>query len=268
VIGNSRTPILLVDDRSDGLLTLEAVLKGGAYQLVKASSGKEALELLRQYHFAVILLDVQMPDMDGFETAKQIKQQENGRHVPIIFITAINKEVDHVNRGYISGAVDYIFKPFEPDVLRSKVAVFVDLYRLQRRVEEQSQLLVESERKDREYRIAQLELRNLRRYHGLADAIPHIVMKAKPDGTVDYLNRFWCQYTGLTEEQALGDGWRSSFNMNDLQNFLTQWDRVRVTGENFEVECRIREKSSEERWKRKRTAKLFRGLRRAPIFMN
>jgi PAS domain S-box-containing protein len=120
--------VLLVDDQPENLLALEAVLKPLGLRTVRANSGEEALRKLLQDDFAVILLDVQMPGMDGFETAELIKTRERTQHIPIIFLTAIDKERQQVFRGYSVGAVDYLFKPFDPDVLRSKVGVFVDLY--------------------------------------------------------------------------------------------------------------------------------------------
>src|SRR3954451_21503939 len=120
--------ILIVDDQEENLLALEAVLEPLGQNLVRAGSGEEALRRLLDDDFACILLDVQMPDMDGFETAEFIKQREKTRNIPIIFLTAIDKEERQVFRGYSVGAVDYIFKPFDPEVLRSKVATFVDLY--------------------------------------------------------------------------------------------------------------------------------------------
>jgi PAS domain S-box-containing protein len=120
--------VLLVDDQPENLLALEAVLKPLGLNTVRATSGEEALRRLLEEDFAVILLDVQMPSMDGFETAEFIKQRERTQHIPIIFLTAIDKERQQVFRGYSVGAVDYLFKPFDPDVLRSKVQIFVDLY--------------------------------------------------------------------------------------------------------------------------------------------
>ncbi len=240
--------ILLVDDRPEGLIAMEAVLKNSAYTLVTAFSGREALSTLADNDFAVILLDVQMPDLDGFETAALIKNNAAGAHVPIIFITAINKEVAHVHRGYTSGAVDYIFKPFNPEILRAKVSIFADLYRMRAKLQEQSDLLIEGERRDREYRIAQIELKNLHRYRALADAIPHLVWKTAADGTMQYLNRFWCRYTGLTEEQSKGQGWHEVFHAEDVGRFLESWSASRPTGESFEVECRIRRMDGAERW--------------------
>ena len=111
---------------------------------MRAHSGDEALKCLLTEEFAVILLDVQMPGLNGFETAELIKSRERTRYVPIIFLTAISKDEAYVFRGYSVGAVDYMSKPFQPDVLRSKVAVFVDLYRKQRQLKQQERLLHEA----------------------------------------------------------------------------------------------------------------------------
>jgi len=142
--------ILLVDDRPENLLALEAILEPLAQSLVCAHSGEEALKCVLQHDFAVILLDVQMPEMNGFDVAQIIKSREKSRFIPIIFLSAINKEDSYVFKGYSMGAVDYVFKPFNPDVLRSKVAVFVDLYLKQEQIKQQSELLAESERRELE----------------------------------------------------------------------------------------------------------------------
>src|SRR5437868_1897170 len=136
--------LLLVDDRPENLVALEAALRPLGQHLVTAQSGEEALPCLLSDEFAVILLDVQMPGMDGFETAAHIKERERSRHIPIIFLTAISRELHQQLRGYEVGAVDYIAKPFDPWVLRSKVAVFVDLYDKTRRVQEQAEQLARS----------------------------------------------------------------------------------------------------------------------------
>jgi two-component sensor histidine kinase/DNA-binding response OmpR family regulator len=121
--------ILLVDDRQDNLVALESVLDELGQNLVQAHSGSEALKCMLNQEFAVVLLDVQMPGMDGFETAELMRAREKSRHIPIIFLTAINKNDTHVFKGYSVGAVDYVFKPFEPDVLRAKVSAFVEMSR-------------------------------------------------------------------------------------------------------------------------------------------
>ncbi len=130
--------ILLVDDKNENLVALQAALRPLGQELVQAHSGEEALRCLLNDDFAVILLDVQMPGMDGFETATRIKERWRSRHIPIIFLTAISRELAQQLKGYEVGAVDYIAKPFDPWVLRSKVAVFVDLYDKTRRVEDQA----------------------------------------------------------------------------------------------------------------------------------
>ena len=134
----SQTAILLVDDHEENLFALEAILEPTGYRLVRADSGDEALRALLRDEFAAILLDVQMPGIDGFETAALIRARERTRNVPIIFVTAISTTAEHVLRGYGSGAVDYLFKPVDPHVLRSKVEVFAELY-------ERGRALAESE---------------------------------------------------------------------------------------------------------------------------
>ncbi|THJ75142.1 two-component system response regulator [Candidatus Frankia alpina] len=131
-----RSKILLVDDRADNLMALEAILASLDQDLVAASSGEEALKRLLVDDFAVILLDVQMPGMDGFETAHRIKQRGRTRDTPIIFLTAIDREPHHAFRGYAVGAVDYIAKPFDPWLLRAKVSVFVELFEKNERLSE------------------------------------------------------------------------------------------------------------------------------------
>src|SRR3984893_14740370 len=135
--------ILLVDDREDNLLSMETVLESDGYKIVKASSGRQVLKiLLTDLDFALILMDVQMPNLNGFETASLIYERERLRHIPIIFITANNFGEENVFKGYRAGAVDYIYKPVNPDLLRAKVGVFVDLYRKNQRLLAQEQKLI------------------------------------------------------------------------------------------------------------------------------
>jgi signal transduction histidine kinase len=142
--------LLLVDDRPENLLALEAILEPLGQSLIRANSGPEALKQVLASEFAAILLDVQMPGMNGFEVAEIIKSREKSRTIPIIFLSAISKEDAYVFKGYSMGAVDYVFKPFNPDVLRSKVAVFVDLYLKQREIQRQGDLLRESQKRELE----------------------------------------------------------------------------------------------------------------------
>jgi len=133
--------ILLVDDLLSNLLALEAVIEQDRYRLHRATSGEEALKLLMKYDFAVILLDVQMPGMDGFETAKIIKAREKTREIPILFITANQMKDEHMFAGYSVGAVDYILKPVDPFILKAKVDVFVQLYEMKRKLQRQAEML-------------------------------------------------------------------------------------------------------------------------------
>src|SRR5512142_2795136 len=120
--------VLLVDDRSENLLALDAVLNSAGLDLVKATSGEEALRLTLKHDFALVLLDVQMPGMSGFEVAELMRANPKTRHLPIIFVTAGMNDAQLQFKGYELGAVDYLIKPFEPHVLQSKVRVFCELY--------------------------------------------------------------------------------------------------------------------------------------------
>ncbi|MBC6463114.1 two-component system response regulator [Actinomadura sp. HBU206391] len=140
---DDKAKILLVDDREENLIALEAILSSLDQDLVRATSGEEALKALLTDEYAVILLDVVMPSMDGFETARDIKRRKKTRDVPIIFLTAVNSDPDYAFRGYAAGAVDFIAKPFDPWVLRAKVSVFVELHNKNRQLREQAALLRE-----------------------------------------------------------------------------------------------------------------------------
>ena len=156
--------LLLVDDRRENLLALRAILETLDCSFVEVTSGVDALKHLLSTEFALILMDVQMPGLDGFETASLIKERERTRHIPIIFVTAISKEQSYIFKGYSAGAVDYISKPFDPDILRSKVAVFIELWQKTEQIKEQSALLHQNEIGEREREMARLELEFERRH--------------------------------------------------------------------------------------------------------
>ncbi len=140
MLPEQKVNILLVDDQPKNLLAFSAILESLDANLVKANSGIQALKYLLNQDFAVILLDVQMPQMDGFETAALIRQRDRSKHTPIIFVTAINRDDIHVEKGYSLGAVDYLLKPFAPEILKSKVAVFVDLFKKTELLKQQTAL--------------------------------------------------------------------------------------------------------------------------------
>lgn len=235
------TKILLVDDRPQNLLALEAILEPLGQQLIRANSGAEALKQLLKHDFAVILLDVQMPGMDGFETAALIKERELSRHIPIIFLTAISKDEKYVFRGYSVGAVDYLFKPFEPEVLRSKVSVFIDLFRKNERIRQQAELL----KAQGEQELADLRRESERRYRMLAESMPQIVWMADARGVLTYGNRRWFDMAGMGEELAFS----SVLHPDDVSAFEERW-RVTVEAEQtYEGEFRFGSaRSGEYRW--------------------
>src|SRR5712692_34148 len=137
-----RIDILVVDDRRENLLAMQTALESLGHNLVVAGSGREALEhVLRNNDFAVIVLDIQMPEMDGFETAALIRRREKSQQIPIIFLTAFGTSTAEVFRGYSVGAVDYLIKPFMPEVLKAKVGVFVDLFRVRKQLERMNETL-------------------------------------------------------------------------------------------------------------------------------
>jgi two-component system, sensor histidine kinase len=157
---DERSNILLVDDHPENLLALEAALAELDQNLIKARSGAEALKRLLEKDFAVILLDVQMPNMDGFETARLIRERERSRHTPIIFLTAMHTTDYDALQGYSIGAVDYLFKPFQPNILKSKVSVFVELYKKSEEIRRQSELIRQIEQREYEARLAEEKQRS------------------------------------------------------------------------------------------------------------
>jgi PAS domain S-box-containing protein len=234
--------ILLVDDRKENLIALRAILEPLGQELVDAGSGDAALRaLLMRDDFAVILLDVQMPGLDGFETATLIKQRERTKNIPIIFVTAISKEEQNVFRGYETGAVDYVFKPFNADVLRAKVGVFVELWEKNEQLRRQAELLALQE-------MAELRRASAERYRQLADAMPQIVWTSDTTGRATYFNRRWFDYTGMTPEGADPDVWVRVCHPDDLPHAMAVRQRTLETGDVFEVEYRFCAADGTYRW--------------------
>ncbi|HVU50330.1 MAG TPA: ATP-binding protein [Polyangia bacterium] len=193
--------ILVVDDEPKNLYTAEAVLSGLGGTLVTALSGREALRHLLRRDFAVILLDVQMPELDGFQTAALVRERDRSRHVPIIFVTAISKAAEHVRLGYSLGAVDYVFKPFEAEILRSKVNVFIELYRNREHVRRQAEQLRALEERRRAAEV----LDSVRRQNELVlNAVGEGICGFDADGRVVFANPAACRITGFKREDLVG----------------------------------------------------------------
>src|SRR5690242_4280402 len=174
-----RPRVLLVDDDERNLLAVQSILEDLG-EVVAARSGEEALRHLLKGEFAVILLDVYMPGMDGYETAQIIREREQTKGIPIVFLSAVNKEAEHLMRGYSMGAVDYVFKPVDPVVLRSKIAVFVDLFaktkEIERKARQEQALLDENLRANAERLRAEQELRRAeQRQAAIIQSLPMVL---------------------------------------------------------------------------------------------
>src|SRR5919204_903952 len=225
--------VLLVDDRPENLLALEGILAPLGQPLLYAHSGDEALRQLLQHEVAVILLDVQMPELDGFQTATLIKQRERTKHIPILFVTAISKDEEQVFRGYSAGAVDYVFKPFSPEVLRSKVAVFIELHEKNVELQRQAELLKEQE-------LAELRRESEERYRFLAEAQPDQIWTALPNGELDYVNQRVLDYFASSFAERVETGWAEVVHPEDLRRMLERWQHSLATGTPYENELRLR----------------------------
>jgi CheY-like chemotaxis protein len=167
--------VLLVDDRPANLVALEAILEAPGRRLIKATSGEEALSVALREDLAVILLDVRMPGMDGLQVAAHLKGVSRTRYVPIIFVTAVATEVQHIYKAYSVGAVDYLIKPLDTDVVRRKVATFVELFQQRREIERQAAALRETERREHELRLAELRMASDTRYRKFVEGIDHVI---------------------------------------------------------------------------------------------
>ena len=240
--------ILVVDDRPEDLLAIRTVLDDPGYRVVTAQSGRDALLQVLHTEFAVILLDAHMPGMDGFEVASIIKQRERSRLTPLLFLTAASTDPALIYRAYQVGAVDYLTKPIDRDVLRAKVGIFVELFRKDQRIRQQAEALRAAERRQRELEVQQERLASSRRYRNLAEAIPQIVLTASPDGAMTYVNARWTQYTGQPVDDALDWGWTDFIHPDERARYVERLRAAFASGERFESECRLRGADGGYRW--------------------
>src|SRR5215210_6531973 len=232
--------ILIVDDDRRNLLAAEEILRAPGTEIVLAASGEDALRRVLQDDFAVILLDVQMPRLDGYEVASMIRSRPRSSRVPILFLTAYNKEDLHVFRGYSAGAVDYVFKPIEPLILRSKVDVFVDLYRkteeIRRQGEEERRLLVENLRVRGEKLKAEQALRRRDEHQSLVlRSLPIALYTAsirEDHRQLHFANDSVERITGfsLADFQSDESFWESRINPEDRDRVLQELKGVEEAG--------------------------------------
>ena len=235
----SPTSVLLVDDNPDNLLALGAVLERLPIRLVEASSGARALSLTEHDEFAAIILDVQMPVLDGFETARLLRTRSGGERTPIIFLTANSHDAGASLRGYAEGAVDFLVKPFDPAVLRSKVSVFVSLFEARKTLQRQEAML-------REHALEAQRRESDARYHSLAEAVPQIVWTADVTGRISYANRAWTEFIGVPPEQVTS--WKHIIHPDDHAAVKAARDLARGHETTFAVTFRLRAAGGEYRW--------------------
>ncbi len=257
--------ILMVDDQPGKLLTYEAILSELGENLISATSAKEALEKLLKTDVAVVLMDVSMPEIDGFELTEIIRQHPRFQKTAIIFVSAVHlTDLDRL-KGYEHGAVDYLSVPIVPEVLRAKVRVFAELHRKNLQLE---QLNVELEQRVVE-RTQELELKavtleqlnnDLAQKNQELDAIVHtapdIIFSRQSDGSRDYISSRFYDYTGATPGTAIGRGWLEYMHADDRERSMEQWLHCVQSGEMYESEYRLRGADGGYRWFRARAVPL------------
>ena len=242
----NKPKLLIVDDREENLLVLESVLSELDVELVRANSGMEALQCVARERFALVLMDVQMPEMDGFEAATLMRSIESTKDVPIIFVTAINREQEYVFKGYESGAVDYLFKPINADILKSKVNVFIGLYQKQYEIEKVNKQLAQSNQRMEEF--VGIVAHDLRSPLGsifsasdilLKGGLPEDVVKEFLTAMYDTAKRSMVMVNDLLELAALGTGKihlnYTTFNMAELVESLIKENEYKSSAKSVSI---------------------------------
>src|SRR3954470_23151432 len=221
--------ILIVDDKRENILSLKKILELHDFKVDTALSGEEALKKILKNNYFLIMLDVQMPGMDGFEVAEAISGTSKTRDIPIIFLSAVNTEKRFITKGYASGGIDYITKPFDPDILILKVKTFYTL-------NQQTQALNKIQQSLREEinirTKTQLELKEKNNeLQSILETIPQIAFTAKPDGTIEFVNAHWYEYAASANEFPMVK--------EGEESIADKWRKAIETGENLELELCI-----------------------------
>jgi PAS domain S-box-containing protein len=264
-MSHDKVNILIVDDQPGKLLSYEAILAELGENLIPATSAEEALEKLLKIEVAVVLMDVSMPEIDGFELAEIIRQHPRFQKTAIIFVSAVHlTDLDRL-KGYQHGAVDYLSVPVVPEVLRAKVRVFAELHRKNRQLErlnsELEQRVVErtQELERRAVTLQQLN-RDLAQKNQELDAFvqtaPDIIFSRQSDGSRDYISSRFYEYTGAESGSAVGLGWLEYMHVDDRERSQERWLRCVQSGEAYESEYRMRGANGEYRWFRARAVPL------------
>ena len=238
-----RVNILMVDDQPGKLLSYEAILADLDSNLIKARSGREGLELLLKHDVAVVLLDVSMPEIDGFEMADMMRQHPRFQKTAILFISAVRmSDLDRI-KGYRSGAVDYISVPVVPEILRAKVSVFADLHRKTRELEALNREL-ESRVEERTRQLRESE----NQFRMLANSIPQLAWMANPDGKIFWYNDRWYEYTGVSMDDLESSGWRKILHAGHRERFARSTQHSWETGQPWEETAPLLGKDGQYRW--------------------
>ena len=262
---DGRVNVLMVDDQPGKLLTYEAILSDLGENLIKATSAKDALEKLLKTDVAVVLMDVSMPEIDGFELAEIIRQHPRFQKTAIIFISAVHlTDLDRL-KGYQHGAVDYLSVPVVPEVLRAKVRVFTELHRKNQQLERLNSQL-EQRVAERTYELQQKAAalhrlnRELAQRNQELDAIvqtaPDIIFSRNPDGSRDYISSRFYEYTGAAPDSAVGFGWLDYVHPDDKEQSHERWMRSVQSGEVYDCVYRMRGADFQYRWFRARAVPL------------
>src|SRR5689334_2332042 len=234
--------ILLVDDYPGNLAALEATLDPLGHRLITASSGRQAIDLLAHEEVAVVLMDVRMPGLDGFKTAELMRSRWRAKSTPVIFLTAADTDTAAMLDGYSRGAVDFLVKPFEPEILRCKVAVFVDLYLKEQTIRHQAAALRQQEREA-------AERRDDLRFRKRMDAMPLCVVVTDSNGRPVYWNESALTYTGVAPDSVTSrDALLNAVHSSDREQLAEQWNKSIVNHREFELKFRIRGRDGLYRW--------------------
>jgi PAS domain S-box-containing protein len=258
---NEKVNILMVDDQPAKLLSYEVMLGGLGENLIKAASAKEALEVLLKNDIAVVLMDVSMPELDGFQLAAMIRQHPRFQRTAIIFVSAVHlTDLDQL-KGYEHGAVDYISVPVVAELLRAKVRVFAELHRKTRQLETLNRELEQRvlERTEELARKAEMLLylntelvgRN-QELDAIIHTAPDIIFSRKADGSRDYISDRFYDFTGAPSDSANGFGWLDYVHPEDKDKAMAYWMRCVESGANYEAEYRLRSRDGSYRWFRAR----------------
>ena len=262
---NDKVNILMVDDQPAKLLSYEVILDELGLNLIKATSGRDALEQLLKTDVAVVLMDVSMPELDGFQLAEMIQGHPRCKKTAIIFISAVHMtDLDRL-KGYERGAVDYISVPVIPELLRAKVSVFAELHRRANQLEtlnrELEQRVAErtEELKHRAEALQQLngelESKN-QELDAIVKTAPDIIFSRQADGARDYISGRFYEFTGAPADSANGFGWLDYVHPEDRERSMSYWLHCVQSGENYESEYRLRGRDGEYRWFRARAVAL------------